>query len=262
MKPHRKAINVIGVLLGTLFTPLLQAAEEFPYRAQFPRVATMEAEELFKQLDKVIVFDVRSDYEYETLHIMDARHLALNDPDFVATLTELRKEEKRAFVFYCNGHTCKKSYKAATKAMQREIDNVYAFDAGIFSWTKAYPEMAVLLGKSPVDPNALISKEKLKAHMLNPEEFGNRVNTSSILLDIRDSHQKSGINLFPMDQHSVPLDNKKLEGYVKQAKRTGKTLLVYDAVGKQVRWLQYYLEAERVPRYYFMEGGAKAFIGY
>ncbi|MDX1803386.1 MAG: glycerol-3-phosphate 1-O-acyltransferase, partial [Alcanivorax sp.] len=37
------------------------------------------------------------------------------------------------------------------------------------------------------------------------------------------------------------------------------TLLIYDAVGKQVRWLQYMLEAEGVKDYYFMQGGAKSF---
>ena len=32
-----------------------------------------------------------------------------------------------------------------------------------------------------------------------------------------------------------------------------------NAVGKQVRWLQYYLEQQNAGEYYFMEGGAAAF---
>lgn len=257
---NNKLLLLLPLLL--LFGGMTKAAEEFPVRSLFPKVATIELEELHSKLEQVVVIDVRSSYEYETLHIKNARHLALNDRNFIPALQQLRKEESRPFVFYCNGHTCKKSYKATQKAMQSHVDEVYAFDAGIFDWTKAYPEQAVLLGKSPVDPKRLLGKEKLAAHMLEPEAFGRRVGSNAIVLDIRDTMQKNAISLFPMQQRSVPLDNNALKSYVDKAKRDNKTLLVYDAVGKQVRWLQYYLEEERVPQYYFMKGGAKGFLNY
>lgn len=262
MKNLRKTIVFIYLVLVASFTPPLHAEDEFPLRTLYPKVAPIELESLFKQQDKVVIFDVRSSYEYETLHIKGARHLPLNDHEFVAKLKALRKDDQRPFVFYCNGHTCKKSYRAAKKAMQGGIDKTYTFDAGIFDWTKAHPDQAVLLGNSPVDPNDLISKKQLEAHMLKPEAFGQRIGNSTIVLDIRDVGQKSAINLFPMQQHSIPMDNKRLEVYVKQAKASGKTLMIYDAVGKQVRWLQYYLESAKVPRYYFMKGGAQAFLDY
>jgi rhodanese-related sulfurtransferase len=240
----------------------LWANEAFPVRALYPKVETIELEELYAKRSEVLIFDVRSSYEYDTLHIKGAGHLALDDRDFVAKLAQLRKEETRPLVFYCNGHTCKKSYKATQKAMHGHIDNVYAFDAGIFDWTNAHPEEAVLLGKSPVDPKRLISKEMLERHMLEPEAFGERVGSDTIVLDIRETMQKSALNLFPMQQRSVALDNKQLKTFVDKAKRENKTLLIYDAVGKQVRWLQYYLEEENVDKYYFMRGGAKAFLNY
>lgn len=257
---NKKLLLVLPLLL--LFANLARAAEEFPVRALYPKVSTIELEDLNNKLDKVVIFDVRSAYEFDTLHIKDAHHLALDDRDFVPKLLELRKKDKRPFVFYCNGHTCKKSYKATNKAMQGHVDNVFAFDAGIFDWTKAHPDKAVLLGKSPVDPKRLLSKDKLAEHMLDPEAFGERVGDNTIVLDIRDRLQRNAIKLFPMRQHSVPLDNKELKTYVDQARSGGKTLLIYDAVGKQVRWLQYYLESEHVPKYYFMKGGAKAFLNY
>jgi rhodanese-related sulfurtransferase len=262
MKTLRIPFIFIYLLLAAAISSPLHAEDEFPLRAQFPKVAPIELDALFKQQDKVVIFDVRSGYEYETLHIKGAQHLPLDDREFVAKLKAMRKEEQRPFVFYCNGHTCKKSYKAAQKAMRGGIANVFTFDAGIFTWTKAHPDQAVLLGNSPVDPKSLISKKQLEAHMLKPEKFGLRVGNDTIVLDIRDIGQTSTINLFPMYQHSVPLDNKKLDTYVRQAKSSGKTLMIYDAVGKQVRWLQYYLEAARVPKYYFMKGGAQAFLDY
>ena len=249
-------------ILPLLLVSPVKASEEFPVRELFPKVPTIELEELYSKREEVLIFDVRSGYEYDTLHIKNSRHLALNDPDFVSALQLLRKSETRPLVFYCNGHTCKKSYQATQKAMQGHIKDVFAYDAGIFAWTKAHPDEAVLLGKSPVDPARLISKESLNAHMLAPEAFGERVGNTSIVLDIRDTIQKNTINLFPMLQHSVPLDNTKLKTYVDKALREGKTLLIYDAVGKQVRWLQYYLEDEGVKDYYFMKGGAKAFLNY
>lgn len=259
-----KMPKILPLLLFSLLLLSFQAGanEEFPVRALYPKVEPIALEALHAQYNDVIIFDVRSSYEYETLHIKDARHLALNDPEFIAKLKQLRADDPRPFVFYCNGHTCKKSYDATNDAMKDGIDNVFVFDAGIFEWTVAHPELAVLLGKSPVDPKRLLNKEKLAAHMLSPEEFGERIGDDTIVLDIRDTEQKSAISLFPMRQRSVPLDNARLQTYVDRAKRENKTLLIYDAVGKQVRWLQYYLEEQNVPGYYFMKGGAKAFLDY
>ncbi len=259
MKKLRKFLVFLAPLL---LVPSLQANEAFPARELFPKVPTIELEELYSKRNDVMIFDVRSTYEYNTLHIKNSRHLGLDDPDFVSTLQQLRENEARPLVFYCNGHTCKKSYQAAQKAQKSGIDKVYAYDAGIFTWVKAYPDEAVLLGKSPVEPSRLISGETLEAHMLTPGAFGERIGVDTIVLDIRDAIQKNSINLFPMRQHSVPLDNAKLKSYVDKAVRENKTLLIYDAVGKQVRWLQYYLEDEGLKNYFFMKGGAKAFLNY
>ncbi|HEX9803458.1 MAG TPA: rhodanese-like domain-containing protein [Gammaproteobacteria bacterium] len=261
MKTSRSSFLALLCLL-LLQAGAVQANEAFPVRSLFPKVAVIELEELYDRRDGLLIFDVRSRYEYDTLHISNARHLALDDPDFIATLQQLRQADPRPMVFYCNGHTCKKSYQATHKAMQGNLDAVLAYDAGIFDWTRAYPAEAVLLGKSPVDPARLISKEKLEAHMLAPEAFGERVGENTIVLDIRETIQKNTINLFPMRQRSVSLDNSKLRSYVDRAKRENKTLMFYDAVGKQVHWLQYYLEDQGVKNYYFMKGGAKAFLNY
>lgn len=261
MKKQNHFLLFFSALL-LLISTAVNSAEEFPVRSLYPKVQPIELGDLYNKLDEVVIFDVRSSYEYDTLHIKGARHLALNDREFVAKLQQLREDNPKPFVFYCNGHTCKKSYKATQKAIKGRIDNVYAFDAGIFDWTKAHPDQAVLLGKTPVDPKQLLGKEKLAAHMLAPETFGQRVNRNTIVLDIRDTIQKSAISLFPMHQRSVPLDNNSLKTYVDQAKKENKTLMIYDAVGKQVRWLQYYLEEQQVPQYYFMKGGAKAFLKY
>ena len=51
-----------------------------------------------------------------------------------------------------------------------------------------------------------------------------------------------------------------LNDFLNAVKKSGRTLLVYDEAGKQVRWLQYYLEQQNAGPYYFMKGGTQAFF--
>ncbi len=255
----------LGPLLATVFLFFAgqhsaQAESPFPNRVLFPKVETIELEELYARRNEIVVVDVRTHYEYETLHIKGALNISIADERFLDSLQSIRDNDPRPMAFYCNGHTCKKSYQAAQKARQRGIDRVYAYDAGIFEWTKAHPAEAVLLGKSPADPARLIGKEKFEAHLLAPEQFAKQVEGNSLVLDIRDPSQRTGLALFPMKQRWVMLDNAKLKGHIDRVKQEGKTLLVYDNVGKEVQWLQYYLEEEGVSSYYFLRGGARAFF--
>ena len=257
----RKAILVVSIFLfGAVGASWAAGSGDFPGRALYREVPVIEVDELYKKLGDVVVVDVRSNYEYETLHIKGAVNLPLADMRFAKEVKRLRADSKKPIVLYCNGRTCLKSYKAARKAMQAGVKDIYAFDAGIMDWTKAHPDQAVLLGKNPVNPASLISKERLDEHTLEPGAFADRLNKADIiLLDIRDAFQRESLPLFPSKRQTVSLDNKALKTYVDQAKRENKTLLVYDAVGKQVQWLQYFLEQEGVSSYYFMRGGAEGF---
>ena len=55
-------------------------------------------------------------------------------------------------------------------------------------------------------------------------------------------------------------DTDKLLEFLDRVKAAKKPLFVYDMTGKQVRWFQYFLEQQRVPEYYFMKGGMKAYF--
>ena len=237
-----------------------EQADEFQGRTLYPTVKWLELDQLVKMRPNVIIVDARSNYEFDTLHIKDAVNIPLSDKGFVDAVKKLRAESPHPIVFYCNGRTCMKSYQAALKAQDAGVANVYAYDAGIFDWAKAYPADSVLLGKSPIDPALLISSAQLKAHVLTPADFEKRIGDSAIVLDVRDRFQQEATTLFPLVQHSVPLDNAAMKKYVEMAKQQGKTLLIYDEAGHQVRWLQYYLEDQKVSSYYFMAGGAKGYF--
>ena len=237
------------------------ASEEFPGRALYPSVSVIELEDLHRQFDQVVVVDVRSKYEFDTLRIKGAVNIPLSSPAFMEQIAELRKKDSRAIVVYCNGKTCMKSYKAVLKCSVNNIDKVYAYDAGIMDWARAYPQNAVLLGRSPVDTNKLISKDEFRKHLLSPDKYGEQVASSSaIVLDVRDRFQREGLSLFVGRERRAYLDDaKSLDRYIDKAKRENKTLLVHDAAGKQVVWLQYYLKDKGLHDFYFMEGGTSAY---
>ena len=240
-------------------------SEGFPGRKKYPSIPYMTIDQLNSEFDEVITVDARTPLEFETIHITSAVNLPLNlkDDAFTERLTALRTENPgKKIVFYCNGRSCMKSYKAAKRAIKTAgIKNVYSYDAGIFEWVTAHPEKAALMNKTPVDPKMLLSKSQLKKRMLPALEFIKTAGNDVIILDVRDRHKREGFNIFSGFEELVPMDNKKaLSRYIKQARAENKKLFIYDEVGKQVRWVQYHLEEQGAGPYYFMEGGAMAFF--
>lgn len=244
-----------------LISGLLQADEGFPGRKLYPSVQTIELDQLRDQLDKLTVIDVRSRFEYDTLHIAGAHHIALSDRDFAGRVASLEAETGKPLVFYCNGRTCEKSYRAVVKVEHRSPVEPKSFDAGIFDWARANPDRTVLLGQPLDDAGKLLTKEKFEAHLLPPDQFGRELQAAGFAVDARDSKERAGLALFMGWEKRIPFDNREKWDRL-LAERTDNTrpLLIYDAVGKQVQWLQYLLEARGVQNYYFMAGGAKAFF--
>ncbi len=73
--------------------------------------------------------------------------------------------------------------------------------------------------------------------------------------------QREGLSLFPGIDKQAYLDDKvALNRVISKAKSENKTLLIYDAAGKQVQWLMYYLEDQGLKNYGFMKGGASAYF--
>lgn len=248
--------------VAVLFCTTVAAQEEFPGRKLFEDVAYVTVDELDKQYANSIVVDVRSPYEYDTIHVKGAVNIPLSAHDFSNRVAELRSGNDKPIVFYCNGHTCLKSYKAVRQAQVFGVGGVYAFDAGVFEWAKAHPDRSVLLGKSPVNTADLISSKDFKSRLLEPAEFDRRVQSGQyFVIDARSREQRAATGLFPFVEKRGSLDDEpQLNGLIKTAMADGKPLLIYDQVGKQVRWLEYRLRAMGATDYYFLKGGADGFF--
>jgi hypothetical protein len=62
-------------------------------------------------------------------------------------------------------------------------------------------------------------------------------------------------------EERVSLDDKAaLNSLMECAKQQKMTLLIYDAVGKQIMWFQYYLVRQELKDYFFMQGGEAGYV--
>ncbi len=250
--------KIISFLLCLFITTSSVYAEDegFPGRKKYPDVPYVSLSDFYSGYinNKYVVVDARSAFEYNVIQVKGAINLPVNSDDFFAEINALAHKTDNTIVFYCNGRRCMKSFKAAVKS---KLSNVLVFDAGVFEWAKQYPDESVFMGESPLSQDKLISSSQLKEHLISLSDFEQLIQ-ESVLIDIRDLKERRGNGLFLLADKSAPLDNtKKLEHYINKAIKEDKTLLAYDNSGKQVRWLQYYLENKGIKKYYFMEGGAK-----
>lgn len=254
------------VVMTLLFSVGVQAAaDQFPLRAKFPDVKTVSVEALNAEYDEFMVVDARSRFEFDTIHVSKAVRIPISSKSFQNLLARQIPDKSAKIAFYCNGYTCSKSYRAAAAATKAGYHNAYAFDAGIFEWTKAHPERSTLLGDSPADPTQLIPKSDFKAHLIDFEGFKKKAaEKGAMVIDVRDAAQRRNSDGTKNELPDMPTlskrDNLKLnmdllKRKLNERKFRGKHLLIFDATGKQVKWLQYSLEKNGYSNYHFLKGG-------
>lgn len=230
--------------------------EGYPHRSRFADVEVFSTEQLRQRYDEVHIVDVRSKFEFDVVHIAKAENIPIADEKFLQRLEQVRaKVAPTPLVFYCNGHTCSKSYEAAHLARRGGFNNVYAYDSGIFDWMREQQQHTALLGIAPAPLNKMVSEDYFQARMASWETLQKKAQEkNTIVLDVRDAVQRHGAVAIPHLQ--VPLDDfvARLDGN----EFRGKQLLIVDAVGKQVRWLQYVLEHKGYKNYFFLRDGWEA----
>lgn len=256
----------LSVLLSALLLALFPwtgpalAQEDFPLRPYYPEVPWITTDRLLADYGTAIIVDIRSRFEYEVAHINKAILLPLTEDGFAQKLEYLRpKHGPEPMVFYCNGHSCAKSYQAAQIALSLAFENVFVYDGGIFDWITAAPDKATLMGETPAREDRVISKATLDRRLIPYQEFEREAaKPNTVVIDIRDPFQRDLVPRLP-DIRAIPLDP--LLDLVTSRIWTEKRLLFFDAVGKQVLWLQYFLESYDYFDYAFLNGGIRAIAG-
>jgi rhodanese-related sulfurtransferase len=186
-------MKMLALTLSFLSIGLFSAAsDDFPLRAKYKDVQTISTEELIAKYDQVQIVDVRASVEYEVCKINTAVDLQVTKASFVTELEKIRaKDGDKTLVFYCNGHTCSKSYKAWVAADEAGFSNILAYDGGIFYWIEALPAKATLLGETPADPAKIIAKADFKAKSLTGPDFVAKAEAGGVeVFDIRELLQR------------------------------------------------------------------------
>ncbi len=243
---------------------LAPALAQSPYvlRPKYPQVKPITTEELNRQYEQAVIVDTRSNIEYDVVHVSKAHFIPVALGTFMTEVAKLRaKNATNPLVFYCNGYDCAKSFEAAVQAMNEGFSNVFCYDAGIYDWAKAHPEKTTLMGRTPSDKNKLLTAEALKARKISWAEFRKRADDpNAMVIDIREPFQRDRDAKLPQNQipavpnlRNIPSD--RLVPLLNAKEFKDKTLLITDAVGKQVQWMQYYLEENGYKNYYFLDNG-------
>jgi rhodanese-related sulfurtransferase len=255
---HLLAI-VLVMLIGVAAA---QGDENFPLRATYPEVRPITTEQLAADYAGTIIVDVRAKIEYDVVHINKALHIPVAQSNFLAEVEKARgKQGMQAIAFYCNGTTCAKSYKAAEQAMADGFERVFTYDAGIYSWVNDHPELATLMGQTPARREKLIPDANFRAKQLPFAEFQARAGRAgALVVDIREPFQRAKNPELPQNKmlaldnvRNIPSD--RLVPLLEKKEFQDRPLLITDAVGKQVQWLQYYLEEHGYQDYFFLAGG-------
>jgi rhodanese-related sulfurtransferase len=253
---HRSIVSLL--LASAALGGSLAAADAFPLRASYPQVEPIATEDLAREIGKALVVDVRSRFEYTVMHIDGARHVDLSGADFPGRLLKAADGDKaRRIVTYCNGTTCEKSYEAAALALKAGFSAVRVYDAGIVEWSRLARGRTLLFGR-PIRPADIIPDSQFKERLLDGASFQmGSAGPDALLVDVRDPQQRAETAAFASGAVQLPVDDfvKVIAGPGFRNRAQGKTLYVFDNVGKQVRWVQYALRANKYERYFFLKDG-------
>lgn len=262
MKWNRMSISSAAAFLIVMSVVGTAGAEEYPLRKDYPKVVPITTEDFTRQYKGAIIVDTRNEGEYDVVHILGAKLHVLGKMTEESLAAVRGKSDSRPLVFYCNGITCVKSYKATEKAMGWGFGSVFCYDAGIFAWAQANPDKTeyfgkVLGGDKLAAVLAAAAGEYKKVQISSAELLAKHHSGGYTLIDIRDPNERSEAPFKLQGTKSMSLDtvieliNKKSESLPRQR------LLIVDNVGKQGQWLHFYFKEKGFKDYFFLRGGVR-----
>ncbi|HXK11036.1 MAG TPA: rhodanese-like domain-containing protein [Vicinamibacteria bacterium] len=240
------------------------SAQQYPLRAKYPDLVPISTEQLAHAIGSAVVIDVRSEFEFSVMHVDGAVHVDLAGTDFVGRLSAaVGADRSKMVVTYCNGQTCEKSYEGAEAAQKAGFSRVRVYDAGILEWARMARGRTLLFGKA-VQPQQIIPESRYEAHLADAATFERGASApGAVLIDVRDAQQRAKTAEFARKAEWLSVDRlvRELDAAAFRSRYQDKTLYIFDNVGKQVRWVQYALEAKGYSRYVFLKDGMAGLVG-
>lgn len=263
-------MKLIGFLIHFQLAILLMgssicSATDFPYRKFYPDVPVLDLTDarIAYENGSTVFVDIRSDMEFETIHIKNAVNIDFSMLNYIADLEKLGQSNPgKQIIVYDNGINSVKSYIAVQDATDGGMTNISSYDGGIQAWAETYPQDILLMGSQLKDPaTELIPYSKYVEILLDFDTFKQKIAESphAKVIDARDPKQRTDKIVGLEKALPIPLD-KLIHNIINAGRMKNDQLFIFDQVGGQVRWLMYYLEKEGYSNYYFLKGGATAVI--
>lgn len=247
----------------------------YPNRKFYPQLSYISTEQMVDAVSKskYNVVDARPTLAYSTLHIKQAENFSAQDKQFNEKIMLLINKNNKPIVFYCGGLACLKSYKASNLAIQElQKSNikreVYTYDSGISAFAYASPEWVLKNGQEVSPENPLLDMTKIKKHAKNAADFTHSINTDEenqyVILDVREKNQQMlrKIFTFKREKKLTLLHPEKMTAFLNKVKGSGKTLMVYGSVEKQIEALYPLIQTSGIKKWYYLEGGEVAYSKY
>ena len=256
-----RGLNWIVIFFVFFFLSFACHAEEYPYRKNYPDVPIIELNEARSSYEKeeAIFLDTRTKMEFDTIHIKGSLHIDFGNQHFLSNLLQVRKDNpEKKIVLYDNGITCLKCYIGVQDATDEGMEKVYAYDGGAQAWAEAYPAYTILMGQQISDAGAeLIPYDEFLKISLDFNTFKQKIADSpnAKLIDARDPKQRTKKISGFEKALPIPLD-KLIYNVINKGHMKNDQLFIFDQVGRQVRWLMYYLKKKGYKNFYFLNGGA------
>lgn len=264
---RRYLVAHIIILCHLLLAAGIVYAEEelsFPLRGKYSQLAIIDTNTLAGIYDSALIIDARDSMEYNVLHMDKAQNIHQEKMSEGDLLAMRAKDDATPIIFYCNGTTCPKSYKAGEMAVRWGFKNIKVFDSGIFYWAKKHPEHTVFFGQA-LTPESMktniIPDEKFQSRLLSTKDFIAKANSGQFtVIDSRDYEEilETPIHIDKLRTMSIDMMAKLL--LKKSWVMPRENILVFDSAAQQTRWLQYYFEKEEVKNYYFLQGGVRQWL--
>ena len=254
-KPLHKLLVLCGLILVLFSSSVFGANPSTPsLRPFYPTVRTVSTERFLELYFDALVVDVRSQFEFDVIHISKAKHVSVAGDNFVEAISRYRaRKSSTPIIFYSNDFASANAFRAALVAQQAGFQSVHVYDAGVFSLLDAASEKVTLLATTPAQPDLVIPADYYNSVRVDFDEFSNRsAKRDAMLIDIRDIYNRIYV------PRLTGVKNIPVESFIKAVTNRiwwEKTLLVFDQSGEDTKWLQYFLQANGYSDYLFLRDG-------
>lgn len=255
MSFFRKMSPLFLVLAVAL--PFAHAEDSFPLRkeAKYADLNFISIDDFAKVANEAVVIDVRSQFEYDTIHVDGAKNISINQMGFASNVEGLRKkaDASKKIILYCNGIMCTQSYDAGAALKAEGFANFYVFDGGIGGWAKKFADRTIFMGAKLGDASKLFPPEKVASHQVNYAKVKEMdADGKAVLMDVRENFFRKKVPPLKNLKH-MPLS--KIIPLLEAGKHKDAAVYFMDDSGKRLPWLQYHLEKYGYTNYFFLKEG-------